>query len=176
MPSAAVLEQKKQVVAGLSEKLKNSCVGIVVDYKGINVADDTALRKALREAGVHYTVVKNTLLKFAADDAGLQGLDDVLEGTTAVAVSESDYVAGAKILCGFAKDHEFFKIKKGFIDGKVIDVSGIEDLAKLPSKEVLVAKALGGLNAPISGFVGVLNANLRGLVCALNAIAEKQGA
>ena len=176
MPSQKVLEQKKVLVADLSEKLKNSCTGVIVDYKGISVADDTKLRKELREAGVTYTVVKNTLLGLAAKEAGIEGVDEVLSGTTAIALSESDYVAAARILSKYAEDHENFKLKLGFLDGKVIPVSEVEALAKLPSREELVAKALGGLNAPITGFVGVLNANLRGLVCALNAIAEQKGA
>ena len=176
MPSQKVLEQKKALVADLSEKLKNSCTGVIVDYKGISVADDTKLRKELREAGVTYAVVKNTLLGLAAKEAGIEGVDEVLSGTTAIALSESDYVAAARILSKYAEDHENFNLKLGFLDGKVIPVSEVEALAKLPSREEMVAKALGGLNAPITGFVGVLNANLRGLVCALNAIAEQKGA
>ncbi len=176
MPSQKILEQKKQVVADLTEKIKSSCAGVLVEYKGINVSDDTKLRKELREANVSYKVVKNTLLSRAASEAGLEGLEPVLEGTTALAVSEDDYVAAARILCGFAEKNDFFKVKSGFIDGKVVKVSEIEALSKLPSKEVLVAKALGGLNAPITGFVTVLNGTLKGLVVALNAIAEKKGA
>ena len=176
MPSEKILEQKKAVVAELSERLKGSVAGVLVNYKGITVADDTKLRKDLREAGVKYTVVKNTLLKRAAEDAVIEGLDPVLEGTTALATSEEDYVAAAKILCEYAEKNKNFEIKSGYVDGGVLGVDEIKDLAKLPSKEVLVAKALGGLNAPISGFVTVLNGNIRGLACVLNAIAEKKGA
>ena len=176
MPSEKILEQKKAVVAELSERLKGSVAGVLVNYKGITVADDTKLRKDLREAGVKYTVVKNTLLKRAAEDAGIEGLDPVLEGTTALATSEEDYVAAAKILCEYAEKNKNFEIKSGYVDGGVLGVDEIKDLAKLPSKEVLVAKALGGLNAPISGFVTVLNGNIRGLAFVLNAIAEKKGA
>ena len=176
MPSEKILEQKKAVVAELSERLKGSVAGVLVSYKGITVADDTKLRKDLREAGVKYTVVKNTLLKRAAEDAGIEGLDPVLEGTTALATSEEDYVAAAKILCEYAEKNKTFEIKSGYVDGGVLSVDEIKDLAKLPSKEVLVANALGGLNTPISGFVTVLNGNIRGLACVLNAIAEKKGA
>lgn len=176
MPSEKILEQKKAVVAELSERLKGSVAGVLVNYKGITVADDTKLRKDLREAGVKYTVVKNTLLKRAAEDAGIEGLDPVLEGTTALATSEEDYVAAAKILCEYAEKNKNFEIKSGYVDGGVLGVDEIKELAKLPSKEVLVAKALGGLNAPITGFVTVLNGNIRGLACVLNAIAEKKGA
>lgn len=176
MPSEKILEQKKQLVAELTEKLQNSVAGVVVSYQGITVADDTKLRKELREAGVHYEVVKNTMLRRAAENVGLSELNSVLEGSTAIAVSESDHVAAAKILCKFAETHKNYKVKMGYVEGKVIDVAAVEELAKLPSKEVLVAKALGGLNAPITGFVYVLNANLTGLARVLNAIAEKQGA
>lgn len=176
MPSEKVLEQKKQIVSDLTEKLKKASAGVIVDYKGINVADDTKLRKELREAGVEYAVVKNTLLRFAVQAAGLEGVEPVLEGTTALAVSENDCVAAAKILSEYAEKNKNFSLKAGFVEGKVLDVKGVEALAKLPSREVLVAQTLGGLNAPITGLVGVLNANLRGLVCALNAIAQKQSA
>lgn len=176
MPSEKILEQKKAYVADLAQKLKNSCAGVIVNYKGINVADDTKLRKELREAGVEYFVVKNTLLQRAAKLAELEGLDSVLEGTTAIAISKDDHVAAARILCEFAENNKFFNAKAGFVEGKVISEAEVNNLAKLPTKEVLVAKALGGLNAPISGFVAVLNGTLKGLVVALNAIAEKQSA
>lgn len=176
LPSEKILEQKKQIVAELTEKLKSACAGVIVDYKGINVADDTKLRKELREAGVDYFVVKNTLLSRAAKEAGIEGLDPVLEGTTALAVSMEDHVAAARILCKFAEKNKSIKTKAGFVEGKVIDVAEVENLAKLPSKEVLIAQVLGGLNAPITGFVTVLNGTMKGLVVALNAIAEKQSA
>lgn len=176
MPNEKILEQKKALVASLSDKLKNSCAGVIVNYKGINVSDDTKLRKELRESGVEYFVVKNTLLQRAAKEAGLDGLEPVLEGTTAIAISKEDHVAAARILCKFADENDFFKAKAGFIEGKVISEAEVNNLAKLPTKEVLVAKALGGLNAPISGFVTVLNGTIKGLVVALNAIAEKQSA
>ena len=176
MPSEKVLEQKKQIVAELSESLKNSCIGVIVNYKGITVADDTKLRKSLRESGDEYKVVKNTLLSRALKEAGIDGLDSVLEGTTAIAISQEDYVGAAKILCEYAEKSKTFEIKAGFVDGNVIDAEGVKNLAKLPSKEVLLAQVLGGLNAPITGFATVLNGTLKGLVVALNAIAEKQGA
>lgn len=176
MASEKILQQKREYVAGLTERLSASVAGVVVSYKGINVADDTALRRKLREAGVEYSVVKNTMLRRAAEGAGLSELDNVLEGSTALATSSADLVAAAKILCEYAEKNKDFEIKAGFVEGKVIGKAEVEELAKMPPKDVLVAKVLGGLNAPISGFVGVLHANLRGLVCALNAIAEKQSA
>ena len=176
MPSEKILEQKKQLVAALAADLKESCTGVIVNYKGINVADDTKLRKQLREAGSTYKVVKNTMLKRALDEAGIEGLDGVLEGTTAIAYNKEDYVVSAKILSEFAEKSKTFELKAGFVDGNALDAAGVKELAALPPKEVLVAKALGGLNAPITGFVTVLNGTLKGLVVALNAIAEKQGA
>ena len=176
MPSDKVLESKKQIVNELCEKLKNSCAGVIVSYKGITVADDTKLRKELREAGVDYFVVKNTLLRRAAELAGIEGLDSVLEGSTAIALSKEDHVAAARILCKFADEKDFYKVKIGFVEGKVISKEEVHALAKLPSKEVLIAKVLGGLNAPITGFATVLNGTLKGLVVALNAIAEKKSA
>lgn len=174
MPSEKVLEEKKKQVADLAEKLKAAHTGILVDYKGITVEEDTKLRKELRESGSHYKVVKNTLLGLALKEAGIDGLDSVLEGTTAVAVNTEEYVAPAKILGKFADKNEKFTIKAGFIDGKVVSIDQVKTLASLPSKEVLVAQALRGLNGPISGLVTVLNGTLKGLVVALNAIAEKQ--
>ena len=176
MPSEKILEQKKQQVAELSEKLKGAVTGVIVDYKGITVADDTKLRKSLREGGNEYKVVKNTLLGRALKEAGIDGLDSVLEGTTAIAISNEDYVGAAKILCEYAEKSKTFEVKAGFVDGKMIDAEGVKNLAKLPSKEVLLAQVLGGLNAPITGFATVLNGAMKGLVVTLNAIAEKKGA
>ena len=176
MASEKILQQKQAYVEELAEKLKNSVAGVIVSYMGITVADDTALRRKLREAGVEYAVVKNSMLRRAADKVGLDGLDNVLEGSTALALSPTDHVAAAKILSEYAEKSKTFEIKAGYVEGQVIDAAGVAELAKMPPKEVLVAKVLGGLNAPISGFVNVLNGNIRGLVVALNAIAEKQSA
>jgi len=158
LPSAKVLEQKKQVVAELVERLNNSCAGVIVDYKGINVTDDTALRKELREAGVEYSVVKNTLLRLAIESTGLNGLDSVLEGTTAIATSKDDYVAAARILSKFADTHNNFTIKNGYLDGEVIGLDKISGLAKLPPRDVLLAQVLGAFQAPISAFARAVQA------------------
>lgn len=152
MPSTAVLEKKKQMVADLSERIKNSCAGVVVDYKGINVEDDTKLRRELREAGVEYSVVKNSILGRAAQDAGLEGLDSVLEGTTAIATSADDYVASARILQKYADSHDNFSLKSGYLDGAVISMEKLIALAKLPSREVLLATVCSVFNAPIAAF------------------------
>ncbi len=152
MPSTVILEKKQAQVAALAERIKGSIAGVVVDYKGINVEDDTKLRRELREAGVEYTVVKNTLLKRAAEDAGLEGLDPILEGTTAIATSADDYVASARILQKYADDHDNFSLKSGYLDGEVIDLAKLQALAKLPSREVLLATVCSVFNAPIAAF------------------------
>lgn len=158
MPSEKILEQKKQVVAELTDALKGSVAGVVVDYKGINVADDTALRKELREAGVKYSVVKNTLLGLAANEAGLDDLNKVLEGTTAIAISPEDHTAAARILKKFADTHKNFAIKSGYLEGKVIDLATVESLAKLPTREILLATVCNAFNAPISAFARAIQA------------------
>ncbi len=164
MPSEKILQSKKEVVEQLTSKLQNAVAGVVVDYKGINVADDTKLRTELRQAGVDYAVVKNTLLRFAANNANMSELTPVLEGTTALAVSHDDQIAAARILCKYAEASKGqFSIKAGFLDGAVVDKSVVESLAKIPAKEVLLAQFLGGLNSPITG-----------LAIVLNAIAEKK--
>ncbi len=164
LPSEKVLEEKKLAVSEIKAKLQNSVAGVIVDYKGISVADDTKLRKELREAGVEYTVVKNTLLRFAAKESGFDELVNVLEGTTALAVSNEDPVVAAKILNKYAEDSKGnFSLKAGYVEGKILDKAGVESLAKLPSKEQLLTQLLS-----------VLNGNIRGLAVALNAIAEKK--
>ena len=174
MPNAKVLEEKRALVAELTEKMKNASAGVLVDYKGITVADDTKLRRELRAAGVEYAVIKNTMLRFAIDNLGYSELDEQLNGTTALAISPEDPVAAAKILTAYAKKNDKFKIKGGFVDGKPLNTAEVANLAELPPREVLIAKVLGGFNAPISGLVGVTNGLLRGLVAALAAIAEKK--
>ena len=158
MPSEKVLEIKKQQVADLKTRFDNACAGVIVDYKGISVSDDTALRKELREAGVKYTVTKNTLIHLAIDGTDLAGLDGVLEGTTAVATSEDDYVAAARILQKFADKNENFNIKGGFLDNEVISLEKISSLAKLPSREVLLATVCSAFNAPIAAFARAIQA------------------
>ncbi len=158
MPSTVVLEKKKAQVAALSDRLQGSCAGVVVEYKGINVADDTKLRKELREAGVIYTVVKNSILQRAAENVGLELESSVLEGTTAVATSDDDYVAAARILNAYAEKHDNFNIKSGYLDGAVIDNAKIVSLAKLPSREILLATVCNAFNAPISAFARAIQA------------------
>lgn len=166
MPNAKVLSEKQAVVASLTDTLKSAASGVLVDYKGITVAEDTALRNELRENNVEYSVVKNTLVRFALDDAGLKELDEVLNGTTSLAVSKEDPIAPMRIINKYAKklgDNKF-SIKAGFMDGKVLPLSDIAELAELPSKDVLLAQTLGMMLAPITSFAIVIK-----------AIAEKQG-
>ena len=158
MPSAAVLEQKKQAVAALAEELKNSCAGV-------SVADDTKLRKELREANVKYSVVKNTLLKLAAKEAELEIPEEVLNGTTAIATSADDYVAAARILSKYANTSPTFEVKSGYLDKEIISLEKIDSLAKLPSREILLATVCNAFNAPIASFAR-----------AVQAIVDKGGA
>ena len=178
MPSEKILAQKKEKVTQLAEKLKSSGATIFVDYKGINVEDDTVLRRELRTAGVEYSVTKNSLLRFAAQEAGYDALCPIFENTTAAAFSTDDMIAPAKIFKQYIDAHRGTTVafKGGLVDGDVIDADGVKALAALPSKDVLVAQVLGTLNAPITGFATVLNANIRGLAIVLDRIAEQKSA
>lgn len=159
MPSQKVLELKKQQVADLTERLNKSVTGLLVSYEGISVADDTKLRKELREAGVEYTVTKNTILTRAFAETGLSDLDQLLSGTTAIATSDEDYAAAARILCGFAdKSKKGFTVKGGYLDGQVISMDKITELSKLPTREVLLANVLGAFQAPIASFARAIQA------------------
>ncbi len=164
MPTEAVLQEKQALVAALTEKLKNAQSGVIVSFQGISVADDTALRRSLREAGVEYSVVKNTMLSRAAEGAGYDDLKEVLEGSTALATSVEDPLAPCKILCEFAEKNEKFAVKSGFFEGKVVSVDTIEQLAKVPPRDSLLAMLAGSLNQTIAG-----------LARAINAVAEQQG-
>ncbi len=174
MPSEKVLEAKKAQVAEIAEILKGATTGVLVDYRGLTVEEDTKLRNDLRAAGVHYFVVKNTLLRLAAKESGIDGLDDILHGPTALAVSE-DAVAPAKVLADFAKDNEKMQLKSGFMDGKVLDMDELMQLAKTPNKETLIAKMLGSLNSPISGLARLLNTIVEGGEEIADLIAKKAG-
>ena len=158
MPSASVLEQKKQVVSALQSRISDSIAGVVVEFKGITVADDTAMRKELREAGVEYTVVKNTLLSLALKDTSLESMNEVLEGTTAIATSNSDYVAAARILNNYAGKVDSFNLKSGYIDGEVISLDKLKELATLPSRETLLSMVANVFSAPIASFARAVQA------------------
>lgn len=171
---AVIRPEKVAKVAEIKELLTNSKCTILVDFCGLTVAQDTALRRKMREAGVHYNVVKNTLLRIAAAEAGIEGLEPSLEKNTAIAAAPEDPVAVAKIICEFAKENKELKVKVGVLDGKVISAEEIKALAALPPKEVLIAKMLGSMNAPISGFVNVLQGTIRNVVYALDAVRKQK--
>ena len=165
MPNAKVLSEKQAIVAELTEKIQKATAGVIVDYKGITVEEDTALRKEGREGGVDYAVVKNTLLRFAFNNTGLNDLDDLLNGTTSLALA-TDPVAPARVMADYAKKLDGkFEIKGGFMEGKVVSLETVNALAAIPALPVLQAQVLGTMLAPITG-----------LAVVLKQIAEKQGA
>ncbi|MFB4165665.1 50S ribosomal protein L10 [Alteribacillus sp. JSM 102045] len=147
-----VIEQKQQVVQEIADKLENSVSTIVVDYRGLDVAEATELRKQLREAGVDFKVYKNTMVRRATEKTNLTEIDEHLVGPTAVATSTEDVVAPAKVLNNFAKDHEQLEIKTGVIQGRVASLDEIKELASLPSHDGLVSMLLSVLQAPIRNF------------------------
>ncbi|MBQ3022663.1 MAG: 50S ribosomal protein L10 [Clostridia bacterium] len=158
MPSQKVLEEKKQIVSAMTEQFKTAVSGVFVDYCGLTVEEDTQLRNKLREAGVEYKVIKNTLTRFAAKEVGFDELDPILNGPTSLAISMTDEVAPAKVIADFAKSHEQLEIKAGFLDGKVLALDEVKKLAATPNRETLLAKLLGSLNAPISNLARTLQA------------------
>ena len=166
--------QKREIIEKLAEDIKNSKSVVFVDFKGLKVNDTRALKKDLRNSGASLKVAKKTLINLALEKAGVKIDARLMEGQIALAVSEADEVSPAKIIDGFSKKNKNIKILAGLLGSKIMKLEEIEALAKLPSKEELLAKLVGTLNAPISGFVNVLAGNLRGLVQALNAMAEKK--
>ena len=160
MPSNKVLEAKKQVVEELAGKIQTAVSGVLVKYEGITVADDTALRAALRKAGIEYSVMKNTLTGRACEMVGYGDMKQYLSGMTAIAISQDDPIAPAKIMKEYADKIPSFEIKAGFVDGGVIDQAGVEALAATPSKEVLIGKMMGSLMSSLYGFAYVLQAKI----------------
>ena len=158
MPSKSILEQKQAVVADLAEMLKNSPAGVLVNYQGITVDDDTKLRKALRESGVKYMVMKNSLTGRACDEVGLGEMKQYLTGMTAIAISDSDPIAPAKVIKEYVEKIESFEILAGYLDGAVVSKETVQALADIPSKEVLIAKLLGSIKSPLYGFAYALQA------------------
>lgn len=152
MPNAKVLSEKQAIVEALAQRIQNAGAGILVDYKGITVAEDTALRTELRKDGVEYTVVKNTLTRKALDSLGMSGLDDVLNGTTSLATTAGDPIAPFRIINDYAKKlNDRFNIKAAFMDGQILSDAEVAEIAELPSKDALYAKVLGTMIAPITG-------------------------
>ena len=167
-------EIKKTVVADIKDKMSRAQSIVLVDYRGLTVEEVTDLRNQFRKAGVEYAVLKNTMLTLAARDLQIEGLEEHLKGPTAVAFGYEDPVAPAKIITEYAKKNKKISVKCGLVDQKVIDVDGVTALAELPPKEVLIAKLMGSINAPISGFVGVLSGVLRSFVYAVEAVRKQK--
>ncbi len=165
MPNNKIMAAKQAYVKELSDKLTSAIAGVVVSYNGISVADDTKLRKELREAGVEYTVVKNTMLRLAVKGTAYEALAGSFKGDTAVAISPEDPAAAARILCKFADNDKSkrFAVKAGFCDGQVLDAEGVKGLSTMPNREGLLSMLAGSLN----GIIG-------GLALALQAVVDKQ--
>ena len=164
MPNAKILEQKKAVVESLTDKMGRSVSGVLVKYQGLSVEDDTKLRAELRKANVEYTVLKNSIIGRACDNAGYADLKSELTGMNALAISYDDQVAPAKILKEYAEKIESFELRGGYVDGKVLDAAGVNELANIPPKEQLIGKILGSIQGSLSG-----------LAFALQAIIDKGG-
>lgn len=168
------LELKKQIVEEITSKLQNSKSVILVNYKGLTVAEVTELRNAFRKANVEYKVLKNTLVRKAFNEMGITSFDADLNGPTAVAFG-SDETGAAKIIAEASKKYgDKISAKSAFVDNSYVDAAGVKALAAMPSKEELIAKMLGSMQSPVTKFAGVLSATLRSVVLALNAIAEKK--
>ena len=162
MPSEKVLEAKKAQVKELADKIASAKMTFFVEYKGITVEEDKEIRKAYREAGNECIVVKNSLLKLACKEANIDGLDDILEGPTAIVIGKEEYTTGPKIAYDFSKDHDFYQFKAGIMDGKMVSKDEVKKLAKLPSKEVL-----------LSSLASALIGNIRNLAVVLDQVAKK---
>ena len=171
---SANFEAKKVVVEEIKEKIQNAKSVVFVKFNGLSVAEDTELRREFRKNNVEYKVLKNTLIRKAFNDMGITDFDEDLNGPTSVAFGADETAAAKVIIEAVKKYQDKVSVKSAYVDGGYVDVKGVQALASMPSKEELLAKMLGSLQAPISNFVGVLSAMPRGLVCALNAIAEKK--
>ncbi|NLL51677.1 MAG: 50S ribosomal protein L10 [Peptococcaceae bacterium] len=164
-------EEKQKIVDEIKQKFQDANGVVLADYRGLTVSQVTSLRVDLRQAGVEYRVLKNTMVRRAADEIGLEGLDEFLKGPTAIAFS-ADPVAPAKILSDYSKKNKNLKIKAGVVEGKVIDSERVKDLANLPSREVLLAQVLAGMQAPLQGMVNVLQGPIRKFGYALEEVRK----
>lgn len=167
-------KQKEETLASLTEKFRSMRSVVFANFEKLPVKDIEALRKELKKAGVVYTVAKKTLLRLAFKNAGIAVDPKTIAGNFATVIGVTDEVAPAKILQGFAKDHENLKVLAGVLEGKLLDAKAVKALAALPGKNELLARLVGSINAPVSGFVNVLAGNLRGLVTVLGAIKDKK--
>ena len=174
----AKVELKQPVVQAIAEDVKDAASVVLVDYRGLTVAQDTELRKQLREAGVIYKVCKNTMMRRAFEGTDFAALDEHLEGPSAIAISKDDATAPARILCKFAKDAEALELKAGVVEGTLYDAAALTELSKIPSREELLSKLLGSLQSPITNLARVLNqiAEQGGAVETEEAPAEAEAA
>ena len=172
----SLLAQKQEVINEIKEAVQNSKSVTIVEYRGLNVAQVTDLRNQYRESGSNYKVYKNTMVSLALKELGYEGYEEFLKGPNGFVFSNEDMAKGPKVSADFSKKNDKLIIKAGLLDGKVLSADEVKAVAKLPTKEVLVAMALGGLNAPITGFANVLQGTIRKLVYAVDAIREKQEA
>lgn len=172
----AITAEKQATVSELTQKLGQVKGAVLINYRGLTVAQDTKLRRKFREAGVEYKVVKNTLTRIAAQEVGISGMESYLEGPTAMASSSTDPVAPAKIISEFIKESKLqnIEIKAGLVEGRVIDANGVKALASLPPREVLIAQVLAGFQTPIVGIVNVLQGTIRNAVGVLEAIRKQK--
>ncbi|MHC1760290.1 MAG: 50S ribosomal protein L10 [Negativicutes bacterium] len=166
--------EKVAMIAEIKTTMQNAKGLVLADFRGIKVAQDTKLRRKMREAGVEYSVIKNNMASIAAKEAGIEGLDNYLKGPLAMVSSKNDPVAPAKLISEFIKDNRIMEIKGGLVEGKVIDADAVKALANLPPREVLIARLLGSMQSPITGFVNVLQGNIRNLVYALDAVRQQK--
>ena len=171
----AALEVKQRTVAEVATRLREAPATVVVDYRGLNVGEDAELRRKLRAARVEYRVIKNTLVTRAAAEVGLDGLDDVLRGPTAMAFSLEDPTAAARELTAFAKDHANLEVKGGVLEGRVIGADQIKALAELPSREVLLAQVAAALAGPLVKTATLFGAPMRALVTVTDQLAKSRG-
>lgn len=167
-------KEKEKSLEEIREKLKSAKVTIMADYRGLNVASMTKLRGRLREKGCDLKVAKNTLTLKAAREMGIEGLEPYLEGPTVMAFSSEDLVAPAKIFTDFVKETKIFEIKGGILEGRVLDVKAVRELSDLPSREVLLARLLGGMQTPMYGFATVLQGTLRNFAYVLEAVRKQK--
>jgi len=174
MASERTRAKKEAEVKRIEDELKNSASVVFTEFRGLDVHEIQELRKQLRENQVQYKVIKNTLARIAVRNLKMEEIEDFLIGPTALATAVEDIIAPARVLHGFAKEHESLKIKGGILEGEVIDVQKVKTLAVLPSEDELLAKLLGNLNGPIVNLLNVLNGPLRGFIGALNAIADQK--
>ena len=158
MASEKILKQKEQEVKDLAAKMKDAKLVLLVNYRGINVADDTVLRKSVREVGAEYAVIKNNITRRALKECGIEELDEALVGPTAVIIAQEEYLPGLKAIYKFAKANDFYKIKGGVLEGKVSTIEELTTLAQLPSREELIAKLAGCLLANVSKLAATLDA------------------